>query len=181
MHRLTALTAALLLVAAVGARAQQVGPKIAYINSQAIMTQTPGAQEAETQFTQEMQVYQAELQRLSEQVDSMVQQYEQQQLTLSPNVKTQREELIVQAQQNLQNRAQQLDQQMNQRQAELVQPVMDVINQVIDQIRIEGDYALIFDVAAGSIIAADPSLDLTDEVVRRLQAQAGPAQGPSGN
>ena len=28
---------------------------------------------------------------------------------------------------------------------------------------------LILDVAAGSIISADPSLDLTDEVIRRLQ------------
>ena len=70
---------------------------------------------------------------------------------------------------------------MSQRQAELVQPVMDLINQVIDAIRSEGDYALIFDVSAGSIIAADPSLDLTEEVIRRLRAQDLPSGPPSGN
>ena len=49
---------------------------------------------------------------------------------------------------------------------------MDRISDVIEQIREEGNYALILDVAAGSIISADPSLDLTEEVIRRLQADA---------
>ena len=62
-----------------------------------------------------------------------------------------------------------------QRQQELVQPVMDKINQVIEQIRAEGAYTLIFDVSAGGVVAADPGLDLTQEVIRRLKAAAPPA------
>jgi Skp family chaperone for outer membrane proteins len=53
---------------------------------------------------------------------------------------------------------------------------MDKITAVIETMREEGNYALILDVAAGSIISADPSLDLTQEVLRRLQA-ASPAPG----
>ena len=52
---------------------------------------------------------------------------------------------------------------------------MDQITQVIETIREEGNYALILDVAAGSIISADPSLDLTQEVIRRLQTNASAA------
>jgi Skp family chaperone for outer membrane proteins len=40
---------------------------------------------------------------------------------------------------------------------------------VIEQVREEGSYALIFDTASRAIIAADPALDLTEEVLRRLQ------------
>ena len=56
------------------------------------------------------------------------------------------------------------------RQAELVEPVMERITAVIETIRAEGSYSMIFDVAAQGIISADPALDLTTEVVRRLQA-----------
>jgi Skp family chaperone for outer membrane proteins len=49
---------------------------------------------------------------------------------------------------------------------------MDKVNAVIEKMREEGSYALILDVAAGSIISADPSLDLTQEVIRRLKAEA---------
>lgn len=181
MLRATTLTAGLLLVAVVGARGQQTGSKIAYVNSQTIMEQAPGAAAAQTQFNQEMQVYEAEIERSRARIDSMAQRYEQQQLTLSPDARQRREEEIMQAQQELQTRGQQLEQLMARRQQELVQPVMDLINQVIDAIRSEGDYAFIFDVSAGSIIAADPSLDLTEEVIRRLRVQDPPSGPPSSN
>jgi Skp family chaperone for outer membrane proteins len=43
---------------------------------------------------------------------------------------------------------------------------------VIEDVRREGNYALIFDTAAGAIITADPGLDLTDQVLERLRTTA---------
>jgi Skp family chaperone for outer membrane proteins len=57
---------------------------------------------------------------------------------------------------------------------------MERINAVIEDIRADGGYSMIFDVAAQGIIAADPALDLTAEVVRRLQAGAATAGNPGG-
>ena len=71
----------------------------------------------------------------------------------------------------------QIDQQAQVRQAELIQPVMDRITTVIEALREEGAYSLIFDVAAQGIISADPSLDLTQEVIRRLTATGLPSGG----
>jgi Skp family chaperone for outer membrane proteins len=45
---------------------------------------------------------------------------------------------------------------------------MDEITEVIEELREQGNYALILDVAAGSIVSADPALDVTEEVIRRL-------------
>ena len=161
--------AALALPAAVEA---QAGLKIGYINSEEILQEAPGVQEAQSQFDADMQGYQAEIQTMAQELEQMIQRYEQQQLTLSPEAKQQRQAAIRQKQQEYQQRLQLIDQQAGQRQAELVQPVMDQINAIIEEIRSEGNYSFIFNTAAGAIIAADPSLDLTQEVIRRLQAGA---------
>ena len=71
--------------------------------------------------------------------------------------------------QEYQQRSSQLNELANQRRAALIQPVMDNITAVIEAIREEGAYAMILDTAAGSIVSADPTLDLTQEVITRLQ------------
>ena len=166
---LAPLTLALLLAAG-AVEAQTL--KLGYINSQQIFQNAPGAAEASAAFEAELAGFEAEAQRLQDELIGMQQQLEQQQLTLSPEAKRNREAQIQARAGEAQDRMAQLDAQANSRRAELVQPVMDQINTVIEQIREEGSYSLILDTASGSIIAADPTLDLTDEVIRRLQAAA---------
>lgn len=180
MRRLSFVSAGLLLlVAATGAQAQQNGIRIGYINSQAILESAPGAREAQEQINRDLEEYRNEVQQMAEDLQQLIQRYEQQQVTLSAEVKAQREAEIREKQQQYQRRVEELDQQASQRERELVQPVMDRINRVIESIREEGSYTMIFDVAAGAIIAADPDLDLTDEVIRRLEA--GASQASSGS
>jgi outer membrane protein len=173
------LTTLALLLGAVPADAQTL--KIAFINSQQILASSADAAAAQQRFDSEMQGYQAQVQQLEDELTGMQQRLQQQQLTLSPEARANREQQIQQKVQEYQARTQQLQQQADQRRAELIQPVMDKITAIIETIREEGQYSLILDVAAGSIISADPSLDLTPEVMRRLGAPA-PATTPgSGN
>jgi outer membrane protein len=167
---LFAATSLLLALAVPGRAEAQV--KIGYINSQNILAETPGAAEAQAQFDQDMSVYRTEVEGLATELENLVKQYEQQQAMLSPSAKQQREADIRTKQQAYQERLTAIDQRAGQRQAELVQPVMDKINQTIELVRAEGSYSLILDVAAGGVVAADPALDLTQEVIRRLQAGA---------
>lgn len=166
-----ALSALTLLVAAGSAHAQTQALKIAFINSQQILATSTEAAAAEQRFNEEMQGYQEEIERLENELTGMQQRLQQQQLTLSPEARANREAQIQQRLQEYQTRTQQLQQQADQRRAELVQPVVDKITAIIETIREEGSYHLILDVAAGSIIAADSTLDLTPEVMRRLNAQ----------
>ena len=152
--------------------------KIGYIDSQAILDQDPSAQTAQQQFEASLATYQAEVQQMGEDLQLLIEQYEQQQAMLSDEAKANREEEIRIKQTQYQQRITELEQQAGARQAELVEPVMQRITAVIEDIRAEGNYSMIFDVAAQGIISADPALDLTAEVVRRLQAAA--AQANSG-
>jgi outer membrane protein len=162
---IAALASALL---AAGAQAQAL--KIGYINSQQILASSPEAAAAQQQFDREMQGYQTEVQQLEAEITGMQQRLQQQQLTLSPEAKANREQQIQTRVQEYQARTQQLQQLAEQRQRELVQPIMDRITVVIEALRAEGQYALILDLVGGSIIAADTTLDLTPEVMRRLGA-----------
>lgn len=170
-----ALTALALVSMAGAAEAQTL--KIGYVNSQEILANAPGAQAAGQQFDEEMAGYQAEIQQLETELEGMQQRLQQQQLTLSPEAKANREQQLQAKLAEYQQRSTQLQELANQRRAALIQPVMDSITSVIETIREEGSYTLILDVAAGSIISADPALDLTQMVLQRLRSTAGQTPG----
>ena len=150
--------------------AEAQAARFGYINSQRILAEAPGTAEAQAQFESTMQQYQQELASLETELQTLQDNLERQQATLTAAV---RQERVAEIQQKLvtyQQRRQELEQAAQQRQAELVQPIMERIHTVIDEIQAEGNYALIFDAAAGSLIAADPALDLTQQVLDRLAA-----------
>ena len=163
------------LLSAGAAEAQTV--KIGYINSPEIVQSAPGSAQAQAQFDAELQSAQEEIQRLQTELQNLDQQLQQQQLTLSPEAKANRQQQLQVRVQEFEQRTAQLQEQANTRRAELVQPIMDQITEVIEALREEGNYAMILDAAAGSIISADPALDLTQEVLRRLEAAAAAAPG----
>lgn len=163
-----ALMALAFLLSAGAVEAQTL--KIAYINSQEILMNAPGAAEAQQQFDDEMAGYQEEISQLEIELQNLENQLQQQQLTLSPEARANREQQLRQKYQEYQQRTQELQEMANQRRAQLIQPVMDEITAVIETIREEGAYSIILDAAAGSIVSADPALDLTQDVIARLQA-----------
>jgi outer membrane protein len=71
---------------------------------------------------------------------------------------------------------------MQARQAELVKPIMQRVQTVIEAIRSEDGYSVILDVGAQSsvVVAADKRLDLTDRVLARLKSQAPAPASPVG-
>lgn len=178
MRRFSFVTAALVAIttiagSATGTAAQQSPRSFGYINSEAILQATPEVREAQQALSAEIEGFRAEVQQMAENLDQMIQRYEQQQLTLSAEAKETKEQEIRTRQQQYQRRVQELDQLAAQRQSEVVQPIMDRINTVIEQIRMEGNYTIIFDVSTGAIIAADPDLDLTEQVIERLDTTGG--------
>jgi len=166
----TAIAAIALILASAATAQAQITSKIGYIDSQAILNQDPAAQAAQEQFEADMTRYRAEVEQLGEELQALIERYEQQEAMLSEEAKANRQEEIRMKQNQYQQRINELEQQAGIRQAELVEPVMERITSIIEEIRAEGGYAIIFDVAAQGIISADPAMDLTAEVVRRLQA-----------
>jgi len=147
----------------------QTQTRFGYINSQRILAQAPGAQEAQRQFEADMARYRAQVDTLGRSLEQAQQAFERQQSTLSADARQQRQQSLQQQFSAYQQRVGELEETAQQRQAELVAPIMQRISQVIETIRSEGNYAMIFDASAGSLITADPALDLTERVLQRLR------------
>ena len=146
--------------------------KIGFVDSRRLFQQAPGAQEAQTLIQGEMARFDAQVQVLRDSLQAMVADYQRKSVLLSPDEKQKQEAALVQRQQALQQRAGQIEQQASARQDELMKPVMDRVQQAIDDIRATGGYAIIFDVASGAMVAADSTLDLTTQVIEKLRGAA---------
>lgn len=177
MRKLWSMLAAAAGVALLAGTASAQSPgKIAYIDSRKLIAEAPGAKEAQSTFEKEMQGYQAQMKVMEDSLKAMMDEYQQKSVVYSPEVKRQKEEAIRAKQEAYQQKAQQLEEQAGRRQSELVQPIMDRIKTVISDLRKEGGYAVIFDIAGNSgLVSADPSLDITDQVLTRLKQTASTA------
>ena len=168
------MTTSLLLGAGAHALEGQAAPlKVGYVNSQAILEEAPGATEAQAEFDRQMEGFSQEIEDMGMELDSLVAAYQQQQSTLLPNVRQSRETEINQLQQRYQQRVDQMGQEAEASRQALIQPILTQMAATIDTIREEGGYHYIFDAASQAIVAADPMLDLTEEVLSRMQVAAG--------
>jgi outer membrane protein len=168
---------AVLLVAAGAAPAYGQAPlKLGYINAQQILATAPGREAAERQFESEVGAFRQQIQRMDDSLRVMGEAFQREQATMTPAVRQQRTQSLEATEEAFQQRAAQLNQQMQQRQAELVRPIMDQLNRVLDEIRRTDGYAFIFDVSSAgqAIVAADTALNLTDRVIARLVALGPP-------
>ena len=152
--------------------AQQGGSKVAYVNTQAILKQTPGYAKAESTFTKELETYRVEVQKLQATLDSSASDFDQQSVMLSPTQRAAKRKDLQGQQQNLEQRTQELQQKAATRERELLDPIQTKVNSVIEGVRAAGNYAMIFDVSApnNGIVTADKSLDLTQKVIQQLKS-----------
>ena len=161
-------------VAGTGSLAAQQGgnAKVAYVNTQAILKQTPGYVKAESTFTKELANYRVEVQKLQASLDSAASDFDQQSVMLSPTQRAAKRKDLQTQQQKLEQRTQELQQRAATRERELLDPIQGKVNSVIEGVRAAGNYAMIFDVSApnNGIVTADKSIDLTQKVIQQLKA-----------
>lgn len=166
----TVLAALLAVALSAGAASAEAQGRIGFINSQRLIAEAPGAAEAQQTFQRDVSRYEGEIRTLEQELERTRGELERQQG--SPTSEAARQQRQRDFQQRVgvyQDSVQKLQQTAQQRQQQLVAPIMTRISEAIEQVRREGQFAMIFDVSAGSVISADPSLDLTNRVLERLR------------
>lgn len=153
--------------AILGAHAQ----KFAFIDMEYISQNIPEYQEAAEQLQNLSEQWQNEIEKVSEQAKAMYQEY-QKATGLSETVKAQREEAIVAKESEaaeLRRKYFGQDGEMMKKQQELLQPLQDEIYLAVKAIAQRQGYAAIIDRAsATSVIFAQPSIDISKEVLAEL-------------
>jgi outer membrane protein len=180
LYRSITIAAVASALIAPAAFAQGTTVKLGYINSQRLLAESPGRAEAEAIFDKEAGTARSQIQRMDDSLKSMIAAFEKDAPALDSAKREARAKVVRDQEQSFSERAQKLNQDMQQRQAELARPLMDQVSKVLDEFRVAGNYAMILDVGsqANVIVSADKNLDLTEQVLARLK-QLGPPKLPA--
>ena len=167
----TGVCTLVLAASAVTANAQ-AGFKLAYINSQQLFQVVPGRAAAMDQLQKEQTAAAATFKAMEDTLATLQDAYtkEKDQLTQAEKLKTFKDK-----QNTFNEKADKIRAQMEDRGAELQQPLMEMIQKAIEDYRTEMGYTLILDVASGQGIAAiDKNLDVSDKISARLIKMTAP-------
>ncbi len=181
MRSILGVAVAALALTAV-ARPAQAQTKIAYVNTTALMEVAPGKAAADSALSKESAGFRAQIQKMQDSLNAMFTDYTKKEPTLSAAQKETRQKAIQAFETDLQAKQLQLQQQFAQRQSEVYAPITEAVKKVLDDIRVEDGYAVIFanDPGQSPIVSADKNLDITDRVVARLRTvKAGPVAAPT--
>lgn len=170
-----ALFASLLLAPAI-ATAQGTVPKFAYVDSRELLDKASGRADADAQWKKEAQAMQSEVSRMQDSLQAMIAVYQKAEAGLSPVARETRQKSIGDKEQEFQTRTQALDLQAQQRQAALLQPIIEQIKVALEDIRKDEGLTAIFDVGGqgNPIVAIDKNLNITDKVLVKLRSMPAP-------
>jgi Skp family chaperone for outer membrane proteins len=170
---LAAGVTALALVAGGSLSAQEpAAMKMAVFNADRIMAESQAGQQALALFNQLRDQRVAELQTQQQEIDAL----RQQALASDPNsveaatLARQLEDRMVQ----MDRLQQDVQTELGQRQNELTGAITQQVGLIIEEVGLEGGYTLIFNSIQSGLVFVDPTMDISDLIIERLDA-ANPA------
>jgi outer membrane protein len=163
-----ALFAATLLVAAPGAAvAQEL--KIGYVNSERVLREATPAKAAQQKLETEFSKRERELNDVAARLKTAADKLEKDGATLAPSEQSRRQRELVEQDRDLQRKRREFQEDLNQRRNAELATVVERANRAIKQIFDAEKYDLIIQ----EVVFAGPRIDITDKVIRILNA--GPA------
>ncbi|HCX73297.1 MAG TPA: hypothetical protein DHM37_06225 [Candidatus Cloacimonas sp.] len=144
---------------------------IVYIDSERIMMESVDTQEAQQLYQSEQKEWDEEIADLEEQIDKLNSEYESKKMILTESGKAEAQEKINQLLEKRQQKIQEIYGNQGlamQRNAELLEPILEKLRDVIETVAIENNYDMVLDVASGAVRYAKPKLDITDQVIEEM-------------
>lgn len=155
--------------------AQQQGANpalpIGYTRVDFILSKMPEVAAVQKQLENLAQRHQAEYQQKLQDFDRQLQDYQRRQALMSPDARQRREQELAGLQTQLQQFAMEKSRELEQKEAELMQPILNRIQKAIEEVAKERRLALVFSTGIGPnpiLLYADERHDITDAVLRRL-------------
>ncbi len=144
---------------------------LAYIDTDRVMKESQDTQEAQQLFQTEQQAWQEEIQDMDTEIQRMKDDFEQKKLILKESGKEEAmnkiQELVIQRDEKVNEIFGESGKAM-QKNAELLEPILDKLKSVIESISTDDNIDVVLDASTGGILYAVPSLDITDLVIERM-------------
>lgn len=148
------------------------GQKFALIDMEYILNKIPAYERANEQLNQFSKRWQAEIEAISLEAQTLYKNYQNESLFLSEEQKSKREDEIVAKEKQASELKRQYfgpEGELYKKRESLMAPIQDDIYEAVKQISESSGYQVVVDRAsAGSMIYASPKIDISNEVLHRL-------------
>lgn len=151
------------------------GAKVAYIIAQAIFENSAFGKSAEAQLTDLRKKLEGNIQERAKALEASRTKLQQGGSVLSPEAAAQLQRDIEKQERELQFAQQDANNDLNALQQKLLAEFQNRLNPVLEEVRKEKGLHMIFDAGDGGLAAADLGLNLSAEVVKKLDAAKPPA------
>ncbi len=156
-------------LAGMGFSVQAQELKFGHINSQELLKAMPENDSAQAQLQRYAQQLQDQMDALQVEYNRKLQDYQAQQGQLTDLIRKTKEQELIDMQKNIQNFQAEAQQDMQKKQQELLQPIIDKANNAIKEVARENGFIYIFDVAGGMILYySEKSVDILPLVKKKL-------------
>jgi len=163
------MTAAMAVAAAASSAASAQELKIGYVNSDRVLREAAPAKAAQAKLEAEVRKREKELSDMDARLKAAADKLEKDVPTLAESERTRRQRDLVDQDREIQRKKREFQEDINQRKNEELGQVVERANRVIKQIFETEKYDLILQEA----VFAGPRADITDKVIKALNAQGG--------
>jgi len=145
--------------------------KLGFIDSQAVIGAYPGTQDAQATFNTENTAWERQAQALEAEVTRLNQELERQSMAMTQERRTQ---LTADLQTKYTEYQTFIDEvwgqtgRAYQRNQELMAPIIEKVNTLLEQVGQDEGYDYIFDAASGGLVYAAPAFDLTPHIIELM-------------
>lgn len=150
--------------------------KIGYINSNEIFATSTKVQNAQKEYQEQIQAWREQISKIQQDIQTLEQEYETKRAMLSESGKKEAENKIqrkyIAAEETYQNIFGENGLAV-QKENELLGPITEEINQVVEQIAIDNNYDYVLDVSMGVVQYAKEVYNITDLVIQELKNSTG--------
>lgn len=145
--------------------------KFAMVDMQYILKNIPDYEMMNEQLESVAKKWQQEVQKLEKEADALYKKYQSDLVFLSNDQKKKREEEIVKTEQaasELQTKYFGPEGELYKKRTDMMKPIQDEIWQAIKEIAQRNNLQLVLDRSSSGIVFANPSIDISDQVLGRL-------------
>lgn len=161
-------TVALLFALITTASASAQSFKIGYADPEVIITYMPEYQDIQQQMAAEYRTSQEALQALAEDFQDRVDKYQKQQPLLSAERQAEREAELAQLQTEIQDSAARKDQELAKKQEDLMAPLLERVQEVIDEVAADQGLDLVLRSPALLFVNEDAVTNINLDIAERL-------------
>ena len=146
--------------------------KFGHVTSEILLQAMPEYDSAQTELQELQQYYELELERIQVEINKKIEEFNQNEATMSDLIKEAKASEIQELQMRYQNFSQTAQQDLQQQSMIVIQPVMEKARNAIDEVAKEHGLIYVFDLSQGNpVYTSEESLDMIPLVKAKLGLQ----------